>query len=165
MIWYVLKYLIKAKFYIQINFEIIFFWKIWLSSTPRAPWGPLTFVTIMCHNDELSLMMSWVGCLPKDSELFILFAGNSQIFLKISVIPILLTFIYLVALNMLVNNHLNSSLRHIIVTINRPLEQVHRSAEKTNLTWRGNFKSWFLERFYLYVFLFQNFYYFPIFII
>ena len=30
--------------------------------------------------------------------------------------PILLTFIYLVALNLLVNNQLNSSLRHIIVT-------------------------------------------------
>ena len=45
--------------------------------------------------------MSWVGCLLKDSELFILFAENSQILLKISVIPILLTFIYLVALNLL----------------------------------------------------------------
>ena len=39
---------------------------------------------------------------------FILFSENSQIFLKISVIPILLTFIYLVALNLLVNNKLNS---------------------------------------------------------
>ena len=54
-------------------------------------------------------MMSWFGCLQRDSELFILFAENSQILLKISVIPILLTFIYLVALNLLVNNHLNSS--------------------------------------------------------
>ena len=44
-------------------------------------------------------MMSWVGYLLKDSEIFILFAENSQILLKISVIPILLTFIYLVALN------------------------------------------------------------------
>ena len=35
--------------------------------------------------------MSWVFCLLKDSE-------KSQILLKISVIPILLTFIYLVAL-------------------------------------------------------------------
>ena len=32
------------------------------------------------------------------------------------IIPILLNFIYLVALNLLVNNQLNSSLRHIIVT-------------------------------------------------
>ena len=64
----------------------------------------------MCRNDELSLTMSW------DSELFILFAENSQILLKISVIPILLTFIYLVALILLVNNQLNSSLRHMIVT-------------------------------------------------
>ena len=58
--------------------------------------------TIMCRNDELSSTMSWVGCLLKDSELFILFAENSQILLKISVIPILLTFIYL-----LVDNQLN----------------------------------------------------------
>ena len=53
-------------------------------------------------------MMSWVGCLLKNSELFIWFAENSQILLKISVVPILLTFIYLVALNLLVNNQLNS---------------------------------------------------------
>ena len=57
----------------------------------------------MCRNDELSWLFT------KDSELFILFAENSQILLKISVIPILLTFIYLVALNLLVNNQLNSS--------------------------------------------------------
>ena len=66
-------------------------------------------VTIMCRNDELSSMMSWVGCLLKDSDLFVLFAENSQVLLKISVIPILLTFIYLVAINLLVNNQLNSS--------------------------------------------------------
>ena len=60
-------------------------------------------------------IMSWVGFLLKDSELFILFAENSQKLLKFSVIPILLTFIYLVALNLLVTQ-LNSSLRHIIVT-------------------------------------------------
>ena len=40
-------------------------------------------------------------CLVSDSEIFILFAENSQILLKISVIPILLTFIYLAALNLL----------------------------------------------------------------
>ena len=56
------------------------------------------YVTIMCLNDELSSKMSWVGHLLKDSELFILFEENSQILLQISVIPILLTFIYLVAL-------------------------------------------------------------------
>ena len=65
-------------------------------------------VTIMCRNDELSSTMSWVVCLLKDSELFILFAKNSQILLKISVIPILLTFNHHVALNLLVNNQLNS---------------------------------------------------------
>ena len=56
-------------------------------------------------------VMSWVDCLLTDSELFILFADKSQILLKISVIPILLAFIYLVALNLFVNNQLNSSLR------------------------------------------------------
>ena len=51
----------------------------------------------MCHNDELCATMSLFGWLLKYSELIILFAENSQILLKISVIPILLTFIYLVA--------------------------------------------------------------------
>jgi hypothetical protein len=64
-------------------------------STPRR----LTLVTIICRNDLLSSTMTSDGCLLKDSELFILFAENSQILLKISVIPILKTFIYLVALN------------------------------------------------------------------
>ena len=49
-----------------------------------------------------------------------LFAENSQILLKISVIPILLSFMYLVALNLLqptqLTVQLKSSLRHIIVT-------------------------------------------------
>mgnify|MGYP006975843901 CR=1 FL=1 len=70
----------------------------------------------MCRDDELSLMMSWVGFLLNDSELFILYAENNQILLKISVIPILFTFIYLVALNLSVKNQLKSSLLHIIVT-------------------------------------------------
>ena len=81
------------------------------------------FVTIMCHNDELSYTMIRVNCLLKDSEFFILFAENSQILLKISIIPILLTFIYLVALYLLVNNQLNSSLQHIIVTLNTQLQE------------------------------------------
>ena len=51
--------------------------------------------------------MIWVGCLVL--ELFILFAENSQILQKILFIPILLTFMYPVALNLLVNNQLNSS--------------------------------------------------------
>ena len=67
-------------------------------------------VTIMCRNDELSSTMSCVGCLLKGSELFVLFAENRQILLKFSVIPILLTLMYLLALNLLVNNQLNSSL-------------------------------------------------------
>ena len=40
------------------------------------------FMTIMCSNDELSSTLSWVCCLLKNSELFILFAINSQILLK-----------------------------------------------------------------------------------
>ena len=44
----------------------------------------------MCRNGEFSSTMSWVGCLLKDSEgFFIVFAEDSQILLKISVIPIL----------------------------------------------------------------------------
>ena len=70
--------------------------------------------SIICRNDELSWTMSWVGCLLKDSDVLIIFAVNSQI---LSVIPILLTFMYLVALNLLVNSQLNSSLWHIIVTL------------------------------------------------
>ena len=52
-----------------------------------------------------------------------LFAENRQILLRISLIPILLTFIYLVALNLLVNNQLqliiqlNLSLQHTIITL------------------------------------------------
>ena len=65
-------------------------------------------ITIMCRNEDLSSSMIWVGCLLKDSELFILFAENSQPLLNISVIPLLLIFIYLVALNLLVNNQVNS---------------------------------------------------------
>ena len=65
--------------------------------------------SIICHNDELSSTMSWVDLLLKDSELFILFAENSQILLKISGIPILFTFMHLVAHNRLINNQLNSS--------------------------------------------------------
>ena len=76
-----------------------------------------SWVTIMCHNDELSSTVNRVVCLLPDSELFILSAENSQILLNIYVIPILSTFIYLEALNLLVNNQLNSSLWHIIVTM------------------------------------------------
>ena len=78
------------------------------------------FLSLRCDNyvpewwvefdDELNSTMSWVGCLLKDSKLFfILVEENSQILLKISLILILLTFINLVALNLLVNNQFNSS--------------------------------------------------------
>ena len=61
-----------------------------------------------------------MSCLLKDSELFILFAENSQILLKISFIRIFLTFMYLVALKSVSKQptqlivQLNSSLRQII---------------------------------------------------
>ena len=60
-----------------------------ISSEFRSFFGRIekTIVTIMCSNDELSWTMSWVGCLLIDSTLFILFAENNQILLKISVIP------------------------------------------------------------------------------
>ena len=52
------------------------------------------FVPNFCHNGELSSSLSWLT----DSEVFfILFAEISQILHKIYFIPILLTFIYLVA--------------------------------------------------------------------
>ena len=54
-------------------------------------------VTIICNNDELSLSLTWPDCLQIDSEAFILFVEINQILLKISFIPILLAFMYLVA--------------------------------------------------------------------
>ena len=65
-------------------------YKIWADWNPFFANFPVIFVTTMCRNDEFSSMMS----LLPDSELFILFAENSQILLKIYVIPILLTFMY-----------------------------------------------------------------------
>ena len=64
------------------------------------PLGMWSSESIIYRND---------GCLLKDSETFILFAENSPILLKIYVILILLTFIHLVALNLLVNNQIKSS--------------------------------------------------------
>ena len=48
----------------------------------------------ICYNDELSLSSTWLDCLHLDSEDFILLAESNQIFLKISFILILLTFMY-----------------------------------------------------------------------
>ena len=64
-------------------------------------------------------MMSWVGCLLKNSELFILFAENSQILLKISVVPILLTGFILVALESVIKQ-----LTQLIVQLNSLLRQI-----------------------------------------
>ena len=95
------------KFYMQ-NFQMQFYTESILQNA-CALCSRKSIDTIMCRNAELSLTMSWVCCLLKYSELFILFAENRQILLKISVIPILLIFIYLVVLYLLVNNHINSS--------------------------------------------------------
>ena len=57
------------------------------------------------HKCDNYVLQCWARCLHKDSEFFVLFSENSQI----SVIPTLSTFIDLVALNLLGNNHLNSS--------------------------------------------------------
>ena len=82
--------------------------------------GDMIWVYVICHllRQLSAAMMSWVGCLLKDSDIFILFAINSQIFLKISVI--LLTFMFQVAL--LVNNQLNSLLRQIIDSHQSPIQ-------------------------------------------
>ena len=75
--------------------------------------------------------MSWIGCLLTDSEVFILFAENGQILLKISVILVLLTFMYLVTLNLLVNNQFNpSSLRQKLGTL---VVRAYNSATERNL--------------------------------
>ena len=107
------------------------------------------YVTIMCRNYKLSSTISWVG-----SEIFILFAENSQILFKISVISIPLTFIYMVALNLLVNNQLKSKGTQLIIaahdcqntlccahpnfwTFRLPFHtQQNRSKETAILSWR-----------------------------
>ena len=74
---------------------------------------------------------------------FILFAENSQILLKNSVIPILLTFIYLVALNLLVNKQLNSlsnSTHHcgtVVVLVGFSNFKVEASLEKVGVQYRS----------------------------
>ena len=56
----------------------------------------------LCCNDLsqwwVEFELTWLDCLLTDSEFFIWFAEISQILLKICFIPILLTFMYLVAL-------------------------------------------------------------------
>ena len=79
--------------------------------------------------------MSRIGCLLKDSELFILFPENSQILLKISVIPILLTF-----------NHVSGSAKSVskqpnqlIVELNSSLLQKFGTKVMTNKLLRLSF--------------------------
>ena len=76
------------------------------------------YVTIMCHDDQLSLTKNWVGCLLTDSKIFILFAENSQILLKISVIHILWTFMYLLAVFNLRTNSIHRLTQLIIAAHN-----------------------------------------------
>ena len=53
-----------------------------------------SYVTIICHNDDLSLSFTWLDCLLITSEGFIFFAEINQVLLKISFLPIILTFMY-----------------------------------------------------------------------
>ena len=108
---------IFSVFFVGISFEKMLFlvldlsqriWgHIWLTiqrpdlhAHPRYLWKVNFYVTIMCRNDELSWSIT---------KRFRAFYLIWRILLKISVITILLTFIYLVALNLLVNNQLYSS--------------------------------------------------------
>ena len=60
-------------------------------------WHVMNNLPYFCHNDELSSSLSWLFT-NRFRVLFISFAENSQIFLKIYIILILLTFMYLVTL-------------------------------------------------------------------
>ena len=74
----------------------------------------------MCRNDALSWLF------------FVLFAENIQILLKISVIPILLTFMYLVALNLLViNNSAHRRTQLIIAAHNCHKKAIYSGVNKT----------------------------------
>ena len=55
-------------------------------------------VAIVCHINDTSLSLTLLDCLQIDSEGFILFAEINQMLLKVSFIPIFLTFMHLVAL-------------------------------------------------------------------
>ena len=66
----------------------------------------------MYRNDEMSSTMSYKFVFYWQIQSLFLFAENSQILLKISVIPLLLIVMYLVALlTLLVNNQLNPLLQ------------------------------------------------------
>ena len=71
---------------------------------------------VIHQNDELSSSLSWLDSLPTDSKVFILFAEINQIVLKISFIPIPLTFMHLVALYKKLSgckqSQVNSNSRH-----------------------------------------------------
>ena len=60
----------------------------------RNDYVQVSFATIICHNDELSL--TWIDCftLLSDSEVFILFAEIAKSFSKFILFP---TFMYLVS--------------------------------------------------------------------
>ena len=56
----------------------------------------------------VELSLTWLDCLQIDSEGFIFFADINQILLKISCIPILLTFMYLCSSTLSENRVVNS---------------------------------------------------------
>ena len=90
-------------------------------------------VTNMCRNDELSWTISWFWCLLKDSELFILFAKNSQILLKISVIAPLLT--YLVLLNLSISKQSTHRPTQLIIAAHECHNVVILELETPSPTW------------------------------
>jgi hypothetical protein len=63
---------------------------------------------IICHNDELSSILTWLDCLHIDLEGFTLFPENNQILLKIYFILLLSTFMNIssstLSQNWVVNN-------------------------------------------------------------
>ena len=84
--------------------NIIFRQKLDFPATVQFGCGAFFVTSIVpnfCRNDELSWLFA-----NRFWDIYLI-CRKSQILLKISVIPILLTFMYLVALNLLVNNQLN----------------------------------------------------------
>ena len=73
-------------------------------------------VTIICNNDDLSLSLTWPDCLQIDSDAFILVVEINQILLKIYFTPILLAFMYLVAIFQKISSQTQTQL--IIVKLN-----------------------------------------------
>jgi len=101
-LWCQIDFLIICNFFCFSQFLIkchtkVLFWRIHASLGPKWKNPGTGVISLMAADKpcpQVSSTMSWVGCLLKDSKFFVSFAENSQIILKLSVFPILLTFIY-----------------------------------------------------------------------